>query len=122
MAGGVAVMGMGEPRSAHKIPAHAKHHHHHHHQKVQSAVTRTVLDSGVVVLTAPWLIEENRRPGTNNWVVTGIQTPHAIEGYASQVSAVPGDDVVLFVNTTAAAFHVEAYRMGYYQGLGGRLD
>ncbi len=116
MTGGVAVMGMGEPRSAHKIPAHAKHHH-----QAQPAVTRTVLESGLVVPTAPWLIEENQRPGTNNWVVTGIQTPHAIEGYASQVSAVPGDDVALFVNTTAAAFHVEAYRMGYYQGLGGRL-
>jgi hypothetical protein len=84
-------------------------------------VTQTVLDSGVVVPTARWLIEENAKPGTNNWVVTGIQTPHAIEGYANQVSAVPGNALVLFVNTTATAFHVEAYRMGYYQGLGGRL-
>jgi hypothetical protein len=54
-------------------------------------------------------------------VVTGVQTPGAIEGFASQVSAVAGDDVVLFVNTQAPSFHVEAYRMGYYQGLAGRL-
>ena len=33
----------------------------------------------------------------------------------------PGDDVALFVNTTASAVQVQAYRMGYYQGLGGRL-
>ena len=33
----------------------------------------------------------------------------------------PGDDVALFVNTTARAVQVQAYRMGYYQGLGGRL-
>ena len=32
-----------------------------------------------------------------------------------------GDNVTLFVNTKAATFHVEAYRMGYYQGIGGRL-
>ena len=32
-----------------------------------------------------------------------------------------GDDVALFVNTTARAVQVQAYRMGYYQGLGGRL-
>jgi len=116
--GGVAVMGMGESRSTgHKIPAHAKHHRH----VALPPVTNTILDSGVVVRTARWLIEENAKPGTDNWVVTGVQTPHAIEGYASQVSAVPGDDLVLFVNTTAAAFYVEAYRIGYYQGFGGRL-
>ena len=33
----------------------------------------------------------------------------------------PGDDVALFVNTTARAVQVQAYRMGFYQGLGGRL-
>ena len=47
--------------------------------------------------------------------------PRAIEGFASQVSAVAGETITLFVNTIATAFHVEAYRMGYYQGIGGRL-
>jgi len=116
-AGGFVVAGMGGGRAGHKIPAHPKHHRHH----AQPAVSQTVLDSGIVVPTARWLIAENAKPGTNNWVVTGIQTPHAIEGYASQVSAVPGDHLALFVSTTATAFHVEAYRMGFYQGLGGRL-
>ena len=117
-AGGLAITGMGGRAAEHRIPAHAKH--HPKHQQLP-AVTQTVLDSGVVAPTARWLVEENAKPGTNNWVVTGIQTAHAIEGYASQVSAVSGDGLVLFVSTTAASFHVEAYRMGYYQGLGGRL-
>jgi len=104
-------------KTATKVPAHAKHHRPHN----PSGVTRTTLDSGVVVPTAAWLIAENAKQGTNNWIVTGIQTPHAIEGYASQVSAVHGDQLTLFVNTTAQSFHVEAYRMGYYQGLAGRL-
>ena len=81
----------------------------------------TTLPSGVTVPTAAWVLLENARPGTLDWVVTGRQTPRSIEGFASTVSAVAGDDVMLFVNTVARSFHVEAYRMGYYQGLGGRL-
>ncbi len=84
-------------------------------------VTQTKLASGVIVPTAPWLIAENRRPGTLDWIVNFVQPDHALEGFASQVSAVSGDDVALFVNTEAAAVQVHAYRMGYYQGLGGRL-
>ena len=84
-------------------------------------VTVARLASGVSVPTAAWVIEENARPGTLGWVVTGHQTPGALEGYASTVSAQAGDEVTLFVNTVADAFHVEAYRMGYYQGLAGRL-
>ena len=79
------------------------------------------LASGVIVPTAPWVIAENARPGTLDWVCNHVQANHALEGYASQVSAVAGDDVALFVNTTAQAVQVQAYRMGYYQGLGGRL-
>ena len=80
-----------------------------------------LLPSGVIVPTATWLIAENARPGTLDWVCNHAQPNHALEGYASQVSAVAGDDVALFVNTTAQAVQVQAYRMGYYQGLGGRL-
>ncbi len=85
------------------------------------ATELTTLASGVVVPTAPWLIAENNRPGTLDWIVWNSGPDHALEGFASQVSAVPGDDVALFVNTTASAVQVQAYRMGYYQGLGGRL-
>jgi hypothetical protein len=84
-------------------------------------VEPTTLASGVTVPTAPWLIAENQRPGTLNWICNRLQPDHALEGYASQVSAVAGDDVALFVNTTERAVQVQAYRMGYYQGLGGRL-
>ena len=73
-----------------------------------------------MVPTAPWLIAR-MRSGTLNWICNRNQPEHALEGFASQVSAVPGDDVAVFVNTTARAVQVQAYRMGYYQGLGGRL-
>ena len=85
------------------------------------AVSQVTLDSGVVVPVARWLVLENDKPGTIDWVVTGVQVPHAIEGYASQVSAKAGDEVTVFVNTTARSVSLQAFRMGYYQGLGGRL-
>jgi hypothetical protein len=87
----------------------------------QAAVVDTTLPSGVTVPTAPWLIAENAKPGTLNWICNHNQPDHALEGFASQVSAVPGDDLAVFVSSTARAVQVQAYRMGFYQGLGGRL-
>ncbi|HXQ62444.1 MAG TPA: N,N-dimethylformamidase beta subunit family domain-containing protein [Acidimicrobiales bacterium] len=84
-------------------------------------VELTALPGGAVVPTAAWVRTENARPGTIDWIVTGHQAPRAIEGFADVTSAVAGTDVSLFVNTVARSFHVEAYRMGYYQGLGARL-
>jgi hypothetical protein len=84
-------------------------------------VAQTKLASGVVVPTATWLVAENQLPGTIDWIVTALPPEHSLEGFASQVSAIAGDDVALHINTTAAAVQVQAYRMGYYGGLGGRL-
>jgi hypothetical protein len=99
-----------------RVPARARQ-----HAPTPAAVVNTKLPSGVIVPTAPWLIAENAKPGTLNWICNHNQPEHALEGFASQVSAVPGDDVAVFVNTTANAVQVQAYRMGFYQGLGGRL-
>ena len=77
--------------------------------------------SGPELPTAGWVAAENRRPGSTGWVVTGTPVPHAMEGYADRVSATVGDTVTVYVSTNQPTFHVEAYRMGWYQGLGGRL-
>lgn len=66
------------------------------------------------------IVAENQRPGSPWWISTP-QQPRSIEGFTDHVSAVQGDEVTAFVNTAAASFHVEAYRMGFYQGIGGRL-
>jgi len=118
------VVGLGALALTGPEAAAATHHRLHAHPKrkrIVPEVYQRPLPGGLSAPSARWLVEENAKPGTTNWVVTGIQTPHALEGYASQVSAVAGDDVILFVNTASPAFHVEAYRMGYYQGLAGRL-
>lgn len=70
--------------------------------------------------TAQWVIEENAKPGTSAWrIPTG--TRKGITGYADRISAKAGETIKLFVKTTSPTFHVEAYRLGHYQGLGGRL-
>ncbi len=76
--------------------------------------------NGVLLPTSDAIIAENAKPG-HLWWVTAPQAPGDIEGYADQVSTTVGGTVTLFVSTKAASFHVEAYRMGYYGGIGGRL-
>jgi hypothetical protein len=80
----------------------------------------TELADGLELPISPAIVAENAKAG-DAWWVTTPQVPRSIEGFASQVSAVAGETVTLFVNTRAAQFHVEAYRMGYYHGIGGRL-
>jgi hypothetical protein len=82
--------------------------------------TNSTLPDGVVVPTSAAILAENAKTG-HAWWVTTPQIAGDIEGYASQVSAVAGETVTLFVSTKAPRFHVEAYRMGYYQGIGARL-
>ena len=69
---------------------------------------------------ASWVIAENQKPGTSKWRIRD-SAPTSIEGFADMVSAQRGDEVTLYVSTPARSYHVEAYRIGYYQGTGGRL-
>ena len=70
---------------------------------------------------ARWVIEENRRPGTADWHITGPRSRGQIEGYADATSVNRGQSVRLYVSTTAGSFRVEAYRIGWYGGHQGRL-
>ena len=65
--------------------------------------------------------DENAKSGTGNWRVTNDGAAHDIEGYLNVTSAQRGESVDLFATTVAPTFTVEAYRMGWYQGLGARL-
>jgi hypothetical protein len=76
--------------------------------------------SGLPVPMSRRIVEENQRPGSAWWIPTA-QVPRSIEGFADRVSAQVGDEVTLYVNTVAPSFHVDVIRMGYYQGMGGRI-
>ena len=64
---------------------------------------------------------ENRKPGAPAGWLRPAAGGRTIEGYASAVSALPGDSVPLHVSTVPAArYRVVVYRLGWYQGLGAR--
>src|SRR5947208_7988170 len=98
---------------------------HHAEAKPRSTPRLLVNDHQITQngVTAGWVKAENEKPGNRGWNLTNTtnQAPGAIEGYADHVSAVQGENVTLFVSTVAPTFHVEAYRMGWYGGDGGRL-
>ena len=84
-----------------------------------AAVTKTLSAAGV---TSTAIISENQRRGTADWQIPGTPAgAGSIAGFASTTYAAAGQTVELHVTTTAPTFQAAAYRMGWYQGLGGRL-
>jgi hypothetical protein len=92
-----------------------------HTPSPKSAATTTASTAPKDPLVAPWVAIENLKPGTAAWHVTDPGKPGEIEGYANVVSAQRGDQVTLYVSTTAPTYKVDAYRVGFYQGLGAHL-
>jgi hypothetical protein len=80
----------------------------------------------VTVFNSP-VATENQQPGSGNWAmwVGGIPADDVgkqIKGYASATSVNKGDSITFYVSVaTAQTYTIDFYRMGYYQGLGGRL-
>ncbi|MGI9032412.1 MAG: N,N-dimethylformamidase beta subunit family domain-containing protein [Acidimicrobiales bacterium] len=70
---------------------------------------------------ARWIIDENARPGSSDWQITGPIDHGNIEGYADATSATVGETVRLYVSTDARSYRVDAYRMGWYGGKQARL-
>jgi hypothetical protein len=67
---------------------------------------------------------ENQQPGTSAWELGTAATDSGaqIKGYASATSVNKGDPIDFFVSVKPAqTYTIDVYRMGYYQGLGGRL-
>ena len=63
---------------------------------------------------------ENQKPGTTDWQLTNPAIKREIEGYASLTSVDRGDEIKFFVNTNEANYTIDIFRMGWYNGLGGR--
>src|SRR6185436_14937438 len=65
---------------------------------------------------------ENSRPGTpsGTWDVSGAGSA-SIQGFATQMSVNVGETESFKVNTSAASYRLDIYRMGYYGGNGARL-
>src|ERR671932_670597 len=68
---------------------------------------------------------ENAQPGTSSWQLTekpSDDETRQIEGYASATSVDLGGQISFQVTVNPVQhYSIDIYRMGYYQGLGGRL-
>src|SRR5207237_5851991 len=71
---------------------------------------------------------ENQQPGSGNWqmslngYITADDVGKQIKGYASATSVNQGDSITFHVTVNPAqTYTMDVYRMGWYQGLGGRL-
>jgi hypothetical protein len=76
---------------------------------------------GVCASPANSVVAENCLAGnpSSEWDISGAGDL-SIQGYATQISVNRGSTVSFKVNTTAAAYRFDIYRMGYYGGLGAR--
>ena len=65
---------------------------------------------------------ENCLTGTpqSTWDIVGSGDT-TIQGFADNISVNVGQMINFKINTTAASYHLDIYRMGYYQGSGARL-
>ncbi|HZU58782.1 MAG TPA: N,N-dimethylformamidase beta subunit family domain-containing protein [Actinocrinis sp.] len=64
---------------------------------------------------------ENSRPGTPGWEIPA-NAGTVITGYASETSVTPGQSFQLHVAAPPGSrYRVFVYRLGWYQGIGGRL-
>jgi len=72
---------------------------------------------------------ENQRTGTNEWLLTNTRIDSNsryrcpwIEGYCSRTSVRAGERLSFFVSTNPDSdFTIEIYRLGFYDGAGGRF-
>jgi hypothetical protein len=70
------------------------------------------------------IVVENQQPGTGAWLI-GLEATDSggqIKGYASLTSVNAGGSVTFYVTVNPAqTYTIDVYRIGWYQGLGGRL-
>src|SRR2546426_5208449 len=82
----------------------------------------------VTVVNASPIVLENQQPGSANWqmLLSGLKpaddVSKQIKGYASATSVNQGESITFHVTVTPAqSYTMDVYRMGWYQGLLGRL-
>src|SRR5664279_5515705 len=68
------------------------------------------------------IVIENALPGTpsSQWDISGAGDT-SIQGFATDISVNRGGTISFKIKTTASAYHIDIYRVGYYQGNGARF-
>jgi hypothetical protein len=86
-----------------------------------TTTTMPVTTLGADGVQSSSVVTENALPGSKDWQLAPGTDSTAIQGFATSTQAQQGQTVNIYVNTSLPNYHIEAYRMGWYQGLGGRL-
>ena len=89
------------------------------------AVAIGLLPLGALAQSNP-IVDENNQPGSADWQIpwgfAANDTDGQIKGYASATSVNKGQNITFYVTANPAqTYTIDVYRMGWYQGLGGRL-
>src|SRR5439155_1270751 len=91
---------------------------------VSGALTHTTTVALTVSAQPNPIVIENQQAGTSQWQISLIGTDAVgqIKGYASATSVNKGENITFYVSVNPAqSYTIDVYRMGWYQGLGGRL-
>lgn len=91
--------------------------------KGKSSVSSTASAPKAAIAKNPITVE-NTFPGTTQWQIpSGKAATIQIQAYTSALSVAPGQQLSFHVSTQheGTNYNVEIYRMGWYQGNGGRL-
>ncbi|HYR12604.1 MAG TPA: N,N-dimethylformamidase beta subunit family domain-containing protein, partial [Mycobacterium sp.] len=88
----------------------------------------TSTDNSVTFTFVSPVVLENQQPGSGNWpmwlhnIAPADDVGKQIKGYASATSVNKGESITFYVTVNPAQqYTMDVYRMGWYQGLGGRL-
>src|SRR6266487_40806 len=89
-----------------------------HYSSLANAAPPPATDNPIVL--------ENQQPGTSQWRIpfgsAATDSGGQIKGYASATSVNKGENITFYVSVNPAqTYSIDVYRMGWYQGLGGRL-
>src|SRR5256714_2176999 len=81
------------------------------------------VDSRTPIISNGVIVSENAHLGTKSWQIpTGKEASTQIQAYASATSVLPGQKLTFYVSTQSegTVYSVNIYRLGWYQGYGGR--
>lgn len=82
------------------------------------------VDSQTPIISNSAIASENAHLGTKSWQIPrGKEASTQIQAYASATSVLPGQNLTFYVSTQSegTVYSVNIYRLGWYQGYGGRF-
>jgi len=88
------------------------------------ASSTSIGDSQTPLTSGNPIVLENAHLGTDSWQIPpGKESSTQIQAYASATSVLPGQKLIFYVSTRdeGTAFSIDIYRLGWYEGFGGRL-